>query len=98
MKKEIAELLNSSNATLKINTYCTLHRWTHSPAEGTVDKLEVTFSLNSAFSHSYDIGARDLKGIVAEIQEAQTKAFADAAEMYNRAIAGGTLLGTVKHW
>ena len=87
MKKEITALVESKEGTLKLNQFCTLYRWTWSITE--VDKLEVRFDLTSASSHMYEIHSRDWQGIVEEIKEAQTKAFADAAETLNKQIANG---------
>lgn len=90
MKKEIMQLIESEDATLQINKYCRLHRWTKSVSQE-VDRLEVVFSITNMFSHTYEIKARDWRGIVAEVQEAQTKAFADAADAYNKQLGNGYL-------
>lgn len=90
MKKEIIALLDSTNASLKINEFCTLRRWTKVPGrEAPVDRLQAVFSLTHASSHSFEIKSREWRGIVAEIQEAQTQAFAAAAEEFNRQLANG---------
>ncbi len=89
MKKEIIELLNSTDATLKINPYCTLHRWTKALGLD-VDNLEACFDLLPAYvvTH-YEITARDWRGIVAEVQEIQAQAFADLAKRLNSDLANG---------
>lgn len=89
MKKEINNLLASTNETLKINQFCTLHRWTKDALGQEVDRLCVDFSLTHAFSHRYEIQSRDWRGIMAAIQDAQTKAFAAAAEEFNSQLANG---------
>lgn len=87
MKKEITALVESKEGTLKINQYCTLHRWTWAGTK--VDALEVRFDLISISSHTYEIQSRDWQGIVEEIKEVQTKAFADTANHYNKVLSNG---------
>lgn len=89
MKKKINHLIESEDASLKINNFCTLHRWTKDMAANDVDRLVATFSITHYASHSYEIESRDWRGIVAEVQEAQTKAFAAAAEEFNKQLANG---------
>lgn len=89
MKKAFIDLLNGEDSTLRINKFCTIHRWTKDALGNPVDKLEVTFSITSAFSHSYVIDSREWRSVVSEIQRFQTKAFADAAETLNRHLANG---------
>lgn len=89
MKKEINHLLESENASLKVNNYCTLHRWTKDILNNDVDRLVATFSITHYSSHSYEIKARDWQGIVAEVQESQTKAFTASADELNKQLANG---------
>lgn len=90
MKNAITNLINSTEpATLKINQFCTLHRWTKDAIGTEVDCLEARFSITHSTSHIYKIEARDWRGVVAELQEAQTKAFMDAAATYNKQLANG---------
>ena len=89
MKKELNALINSEDATLKINAFCYLHRWTKNALGENIDCLTVTFDLNYVSSHTYYLAARDWQGIVAEVQEAQTKAFADAAATFNTQLKNG---------
>lgn len=98
MKKEITELLNSTDATLEINPYCTLRRWTKSFSQD-VDRLEASFDLLPAYVvTTYEITARDWRGVVAEVQEAQAKAFADLAARLNSDLANGLGISKeVKH-
>ena len=89
MKKRINALIESENAILKINNFCYLHRWTHSPAEGRVDRLEVFFKLTICGQYHTEIKARDWRGVIEEVQEAQTKAFAEEAEKLNKELKNG---------
>ena len=89
MKKQITELLNSQTATLKINEFCRLSRWTRSALGEDVDCLTVTFDLTYSSSHTYNIEARDWRGIVEEVKAAQTAAFAAAAETFNEQLTHG---------
>ena len=88
MKKEIEALLASENAYLKLNRYCTLHRWTKSGCID-VDKLEVNFSILSVCGQAAAINSRDWRGIVEEVQAAQTAAFAAVAEELNGHLRNG---------
>lgn len=90
MKKQITNLIGSTEpTTLKINRYCTLYRWTKDAIGTEVDCLEVRFDIFHVSSHIYKIEARDWRGVVAEVQEAQIKAFADAAATYNKQLTNG---------
>lgn len=91
MKNEITKLLDSDNSILKINNFCQLRRWKKDALGNDVDKLVMEFSLTHKYSHTYEIAARDWRGVVEEVQAAQTKAFADAAEELNKQLANGRI-------
>ena len=91
MKNEILKLLNSENDYLKINKFCSLHRWQKDALGYSVDCLKVEISLTHAFSHCYTITARDWREIVEEVKNAQTQAFKDAVEELNKQLANGRL-------
>lgn len=89
MKKEIIELVNSKEGTLKINNFCELHRWTKSALNEDVDRLEVIFSITHYMSHIVEIQSREWKSIVDEVVSAQNKAFADSANELNKQLLNG---------
>jgi len=91
MKKEITTLLNSEDATLKINKFCILRRWTKNWCGYDVDCLVAEFSITHAFSHRCEIKARDWRGIVEEVLEAQTEAFTKAMNECNKNLKHGYL-------
>lgn len=89
MKKEIIALVNSQDGELKINKFCTLHRWTKSALNEDVDRLEAIFSITHYMSHIVEIQSREWRDIVNEVAAAQTKAFAESAEEYNNQLKHG---------
>ena len=89
MKNEIIELLNSEEGTLKINKFCTLHRWTKSALNEDVDRLQAIFSITRYSSHTVDIDSRTWRAIVDDVASAQSKAFADSAEELNKQLLNG---------
>lgn len=91
MKKEIINLINSANATLTINKFCKIRRWTKDALNNDVDRLEVEFSIKHVYDYSAEINARDWQGVINEVQEHQTKAFAAAAATYNKELKNGYL-------
>ena len=91
MKEKITELLKSENATLKINKFCTLHRWKKDALGSRADGIEVVFMIASGFISVSPIDSRNWRGVVDEVAEAQTLAFALAAEEYNRQLKNGCI-------
>lgn len=89
MKKEIINLINSENETLKINNFCYLHRWTKSVLGEAVDHLEAVFSIQTSSSFTVEIKAREWKEVVEEVQKAQKAAFENAYEELNKQLANG---------
>ena len=89
MKIEIMELINSESASLKINKFLCLERWKKDAIGNKVDKLEAIFSIQCVRSRHFEIKSRDYNGILAEVQECQTKAFSEAAEEYNKQLRNG---------
>lgn len=89
MKKELMELINSESASLNINKFLRIDRWKSDAIGNKVDKLEAIFSIQHIRSRHFEIKSRDYNGIIAEIQEYQTKAFAEAAEEYNKQLRNG---------
>ena len=89
MKKELTELINSENSSLKINKFLCLERWKKDAIGNKVDKLEAIFSIQHIGSRNFEIKSRDYNGIIAEVQEYQTKAFVEAAEEYNKQLRNG---------
>lgn len=89
MKKEIMELINSENASIRINKFLRLDRWKKDAIGNKVDKLEAIFSIQHISSRHFEIKSRDYNGIIEEIQECQTKAFFEAAEEYNKQLKNG---------
>lgn len=92
MKKEIMELINSEEGTLKINDFCTLYRWTKTALNEDVDKLEARFSIIHYSSHVVEIQSREWRSIVDEVAYAQTKAFADSADELNKQLINGYIV------
>lgn len=89
MKKELMELINSESASLRINKFLQLDRWKKDAIGNKVDKLEAIFSIQYISSRHFEIKSRDYNGIIAEVQEYQTKAFVEAAEEYNKQLRNG---------
>ena len=89
MKKEIMELINSEEGTLKVNKFCMLRRWTKTALNEDVDKLEAIFSITHYSSHVVEIQSREWKSIVDEVALAQAKAFADSADELNKQLING---------
>lgn len=93
MKKEIENLLNSENAYLDLNKFCCLHRWQKNAFGEPVDCLKVEFSITSAFDYREEITARDWRGIVEQVREAHTRAFAKASEVLSTELKAGYIRG-----
>ena len=89
MKKEIENLIRSEDALLRLSPFCTLHRWTKDEIGTPVDYLTADFWILSSHDASIEIKSRDWNGILVEVQEAQTRIFAEAAKILNREIANG---------
>lgn len=89
MKEKIINLLNSENATLRINQYCTLHRWKKDVFGDSVDALEVVFHITNSFHSIAKIESRNWRKIVEEVADAQERAFVLAAEEYNKQLRNG---------
>lgn len=93
MKKEIENLLNSENAYLDLNKFCCLHRWQKNAFGEPVDCLKVEFSITSTFDYREEITARDWRGIVEQVREAHTRAFAKASEVLSTELKAGYIRG-----
>ena len=77
MKKELLKILDSEDATFRLNNISYLHRWTKDALGKDVDRLELEFDhINGACFSLYDrnIKSRDYDGIIRESQEI-TQAF-----------------------
>lgn len=93
MKKEIENLLNSENAYLDLNKFCCLHRWQKNAFGEPVDCLKVEFSITSTFDYREEITARDWRGIVEQVRDAHTRAFAKASEVLSTELKAGYIRG-----
>lgn len=93
MKKEIENLLNSENAYLDLNKLCCLHRWQKNAFGEPVDCLKVEFSITSTFDYREEITARDWRGIVEQVRDAHTRAFAKASEVLSTELKAGYIRG-----
>ena len=93
MKKEIENLIRSEDALLRLSPFCALHRWTKDGIGNPVDHLTADFRILSSHDASIEIQSRDWNGILAEVQEAQARVFAEAAKTLNREIANGYIRG-----
>lgn len=93
MKKEIENLLKSENAYLDLNKFCCLHRWQKNAFGEPVDCLKVEFSITSTFDYREEITARDWRGIVEQVREAHTRAFAKASEVLSTELKAGYIRG-----
>ena len=93
MKKEIEKLMESQDAYLDVNKYCTLHRWQQNAFGVPVDCLVAEFNITRAFDYIEDITARDWHGVVEQVREAHSRAFADAAKTLSTELKAGKLRG-----
>lgn len=93
MKKEIENLLESENAYLDLNKYCSLHRWQKNAFGEPVDCLKVDFSITTTYDYSEYITARDWRGVVEQVREAHTRAFANASEVLSTELKAGYIRG-----
>ena len=77
MKKELLKILDSEDATFRLNNISYLHRWTKDALGNDVDRLELEFDhINGTCFSLYDgnIKRRDYDWIIRESQEI-TQAF-----------------------
>ena len=82
MKKEIMQLVNSEDGTLRLNNISILRRWTKNGLGDRVDRLEIEFdNINDVCFSIYDtsIKSRDYEGIMRECEE-HTKRFLEEVE------------------
>lgn len=93
MKKEIENLLIEQDGYLKLNNFCTLHRWQKNAFGEPVDCLQAEFSITSAFDYLEYITARDWQGVVEQVREAHIKAFAKASEILSTELKAGHIRG-----
>lgn len=93
MKKALEKLLASENASLKINPYLIITRWTKELNGTSCDRFQAVFSLTSFASSTIEIKSREPKKIVEELTKLQTAAFAEAAEKLNSEIQHGYIRG-----
>lgn len=93
MKTEIENLVRSEDALLRLSPFCALHRWTKDALGTPVDHLTADFRILSSHDASIEIKSRDWNGILVEVQEAQTRIFAEAAKTLNREISNGYIRG-----
>lgn len=93
MKKEIEKLINSEDAFLNINPFCTLHRWTKSAIGEQTDSLTATFHVLSSADRVVNIENRDWVGIVEAIGDAQEEFFSEIAKKLNSDLGAGYIYG-----
>ncbi len=97
MKKELKELLNKDEATLKINELFVLRKWTlHKESdflgrEGDFLEIEMINDYGITRSKSIRIESRDTAGIMAEIEEAMKKMMDEFKSNLLRRFKGGFL-------
>lgn len=89
MKKEIEKLLKSEDAYLKLNKFCTLHRWTKNAFGEQVDCLRAEFSILHEFDHLKELTARDWRGIVEQVCELQQKVLKVVGETLSKELKNG---------
>lgn len=93
-KQEIIRLINHSAGCLYLSQY-TMLEWNIKRRPG----LRVHFTIKATITDkeedviSYDIKSRDYEGIIREIQEAQTRAYAQTADFLNNELAQGYIRG-----
>ena len=80
MKKELQRLLNSSSATLQINQYFKLKRFTEDILSNDIDVLQLESNLLSSCSNITEIKSRDFEGIIQEIKQAMQNDFDNARD------------------
>lgn len=93
MKKALEKLLASENASLKINPYLIITRWTKELNGKPCDRFQAIFSLTSFASSTIEIKSREPEKIIEELSSLQTVAFAEAAEKLNNEIQHGYIRG-----
>lgn len=93
MKKALEKLLASENASLKINPYLIITRWTKELNGKSCDRFQAVFSLTSFASSTVEIKSREPAEIIKELSSLQTVAFAEAAKKLNNEIQHGYIRG-----
>lgn len=92
MKKEIMELVNSEEGTLRINNVSYLHRWTKDGLGNKVDKLVLEFDninhVNFGIANR-DIESRDYDGIVRECEDLTNRFFAEVSRRLTSDLKAG---------
>ena len=91
MKNEIEKLLKSEDAYLKLNKFCTLHRWTQNAFGEKVDCLEAHFSVLRKLDYIEIVKSRTWREIVDEVCELQEKVFKTIADKINNNLKNGVL-------
>lgn len=93
-KQEIIRLINHSAGYIYLSQY-TILEWNIKRRPG----LRVYFTMKATITNkeadviSYDIKSRDYDSIIREIQEAQTRAYAQTADFLNDELARGYIRG-----
>lgn len=96
LKKEITNLINSEEGTLKLNSISFLRRWHTTNGLGEeYDRLEIRFDTLNGLCikgcFAAEITSREYKGIIAECEKATQKFFEEAANQISNDLRSG-------HW
>lgn len=92
MKKEIMELVNASEGTVRLNSVSYLSRWTVNAMGEKVDMLRLEFnSINGVRYSVYknEITARDYNGIIKECEAITNEFFAEVARKLTNDLRAG---------
>ena len=91
MKKEINLLLASEDGELKINEMFRLRRWTKDALGNRVDMLKLETTQYGRYDKSVKIEARDINGIIAEVESKIAQTMKDISEEMCARWKGGLL-------
>ena len=89
MKKELQRLLNSSSATLQINQYFKLKRFTEDILSNDIDVLQLESNLLNSCSSITEIKSRKFEDIIQEIKQAMQNDFDNARDKLLSDFANG---------
>lgn len=96
MKTTIINLISADHASLKLNSFTTLHHDKVTIMNKEYDNLTLTISIQHFDSFIVPIKSRDYDGIVSEVAAEIKKAFIEAGDEYAKQLINGYIDGTLK--
>ena len=94
MKKEIMNLINGKEGTVRLGTMLYLHRYTKDCLGNQTDVLKLIFetgAIKDFYVSDVEIKSRDYNGVISEISDGVEKRFSEAGQKIAKDIRNGYL-------